>query len=250
VVDAMSHAELEQLAAGYVLGALEPDDDHAFRRHLSGCAACQAEVRELEAVVGELAWSAPQVDPPRSLRTAIRRSVGVPAGRGARTFRLGPPRTILSRVAVALGVVLLFVLSFWNMGLRNQVALDQRRLEAFEAAARLVNDPQAETFTLTGPDGARGVVVASTLRDRGALIVQGLPALPPDRVWQLWAIPPGGGLNQAIPGRTWLSSDEVAAIPFDGMRLEPQTTFAVTSEPRGGSRRPSPPLVLRTQTER
>ena len=26
----MNHAELEQLAAGYVLGALEPDDEHAF----------------------------------------------------------------------------------------------------------------------------------------------------------------------------------------------------------------------------
>ena len=51
----MSHSEFEELAAGYVLGALEPDDEHDFRRHLDGCAICEASVRELEAVVGELA---------------------------------------------------------------------------------------------------------------------------------------------------------------------------------------------------
>ena len=36
----MSHSELEELAAGYVLGALEPDDEHAFQRHLEGCPTC------------------------------------------------------------------------------------------------------------------------------------------------------------------------------------------------------------------
>ena len=32
----MSHSEYEELAAGYVLGALEPDDEHLFQQHLSG----------------------------------------------------------------------------------------------------------------------------------------------------------------------------------------------------------------------
>ena len=48
----MSHSEFEELAAGYVLGALEPDDEHAFQQHLGGCPVCEANVRELEAVVG------------------------------------------------------------------------------------------------------------------------------------------------------------------------------------------------------
>ena len=47
----MSHSDYEELAAGYVLGALEPDDEHAFQQHLGGCSVCEANVRELEAVV-------------------------------------------------------------------------------------------------------------------------------------------------------------------------------------------------------
>jgi hypothetical protein len=76
------------------------------------------------------------------------------------------------------------------------------------------------------------------------LVVEGLPRLPAGRVWQIWAIPPGGGVDQAIPGQTWLSSDAVAVVPFGGMPLEPKTTYGVTREPRGGSRHPTPPLVL------
>jgi anti-sigma factor RsiW len=71
----MSHSEFEELAAGYVLGALEPDDEHDFQRHLGGCATCEANVRELEAVAGELAYAAPPVDPPDTLWAGIRREI-------------------------------------------------------------------------------------------------------------------------------------------------------------------------------
>jgi anti-sigma-K factor RskA len=71
----MSHSEYDELAAGYVLGALEPDDEHDFRRHLDGCAACEANVRDLEAVVGELAYAVPQVEPPDTVWAGIRRKI-------------------------------------------------------------------------------------------------------------------------------------------------------------------------------
>ena len=71
----MSHSEFEELAAGYVLGALEPDDEHDFQRHLDGCDTCEATVRELEAVAGELAYAAPPVDPPDTLWAGIRREI-------------------------------------------------------------------------------------------------------------------------------------------------------------------------------
>ena len=71
----MSHSEFEELAAGYVLGALEPDDEHDFQRHLDDCATCEANVRELEAVVGELAYATPPVDPPDTLWAGIRREI-------------------------------------------------------------------------------------------------------------------------------------------------------------------------------
>ena len=103
----MSHSEFEELAAGYVLGALEPDDEHDFQRHLSGCATCEANVRELEAVVGKLAYATPPVDPPDTLWAGIRREIqpgrpprrgpggsppGDDAGRGPQVPRVPEPR--------------------------------------------------------------------------------------------------------------------------------------------------------------
>ena len=39
-------------AAPYVLGALSPEDRHAFEAHLAGCEACTAEVRRQAQVIG------------------------------------------------------------------------------------------------------------------------------------------------------------------------------------------------------
>ena len=90
----MSHSEFEELAAGYVLGALEPDDEHDFQRHLGGCATCEANVRELEAVVGELAYAVPPVDPPDTLWAGIRREIQPEAApRGATQRPARPART-------------------------------------------------------------------------------------------------------------------------------------------------------------
>jgi len=41
-------------AAPYVLGALSPEDRHAFEAHLAGCEACTAEVREFAGLPGLL----------------------------------------------------------------------------------------------------------------------------------------------------------------------------------------------------
>ena len=87
----MSHSEFEELAAGYVLGALEPDDEHDFQRHLGGCATCEANVRELEAVAGELAYAAPPVDPPDTLWAGIRREIEPEAARRRRDPGGGRP---------------------------------------------------------------------------------------------------------------------------------------------------------------
>ena len=86
----MSHSEFEELAAGYVLGALEPDDEHAFQQHLSGCPVCEANVRELEAVAGELAYTVPPVEPPATLWAGIRREIRPEAARRPTVPAAGP----------------------------------------------------------------------------------------------------------------------------------------------------------------
>lgn len=65
----MTHAtadeELEGQAALYALGALDAEEARAFESHLAeGCAACEAELREFQSVVSDLAFAAPAAEPP------------------------------------------------------------------------------------------------------------------------------------------------------------------------------------------
>jgi hypothetical protein len=257
VDEAMSHAEYEQLAAGYVLGALEPDDEHLFQRHLEGCAICESSVRELEEVAGALAYAVPPVEPPATLRASIRRRVGATARpRGVVSFRPGGavslrPRTrltLVSRIAVAAGILALFALGFWNMSLRNQNSLYQQRVAALEQVGRLVSDPSTQMVRLDGDPverGARVVVLASSLQDKGALIVEGLAAPPSGKVYELWGIPNGQGLDKAMPATVFRTSGKGVQQLFFELSIQPNMIYGVTEEPGpNGSQKPTTTPIL------
>jgi anti-sigma-K factor RskA len=245
----MSHSEYEELAAGYVLGALEPDDEHTFQQHLGGCPVCRATLRELEAVAVELAYAAPPVEPPDTLWAGIRRQVrpeaarrpavpAVPAvGAGGRRLRLLPV------LATAAAVLLVVVLSLWNLSLRDQNAAYRDRVAALEQAAQLANDPTASLVALEGgaeTAGARATVIFASRQDRGVLLVQDLPPLQRNRVYELWGIP-GGNPDKAEKALVFvpLRRQGPQALEF-AMPIQPGTAFAITEEPGpNGSDKPS-----------
>ena len=268
----MSHSELEELAAGYVLGALEPDDEHAFQRHLETCATCQATVRELEAVVGELAYSAPPVEPPDTVWAGIRRQIKPEARRGAipapaptaagsggppgapRTTPGAPPGRglrLLPGLAAAAAILLVVVLSLWNLNLRDENAVYRDRLAALERATQLANDPTANLVALNetpgAAPGAQATVIASTREDRGVLLVENLPPLQRGRVYELWGIPadsdPAKAAQKAlvfVPLRRTGTQTLQFEVP-----VQPGTVFAITDEPGpDGSEKPTTPPLL------
>jgi anti-sigma-K factor RskA len=251
----MSHSEYEELAAGYVLGALEPDDEHAFQEHLGGCPVCEANVRELEAVVGELAYSVPPVDPPDTLWAGIRRevrpeaarrpSIPGPTGPPAGTRRL----RLLPALAAAAAILLVVVLSLWNLNLRDQNAVYRARVAALERATELANDPGASLVTLAdqaGTTGARATVIASSRQDRGVLLIENLPPLQRNRVYELWGIPAGGTGKDAQKALVFvpLRRQGTQALQF-GVPIQPGTQFAITEEPGpDGSETPSSEPLL------
>jgi anti-sigma-K factor RskA len=250
----MSHSEYEELAAGYVLGALEPDDEHVFQQHLGGCPVCEANVRELEAVVGELAYAVPPIHPPDTLWAGIRREIRpeaarrpvVPAapgaGAGGRRLRLLPA------LATAAAILLIVVLSLWNLNLRDENAAYRDRVAALERATQLANDPTASLVTLVdqaGATGAQATVIASTRQDRGVLLIEDLPPLQRNRVYELWGIP-GGDIDKAEKALVFvpLRRQATQALQFE-VPIQPGTAFAVTEEPGpDGSDKPTPPALL------
>ena len=249
----MSHSEFEELAAGYVLGALEPDDEHDFRRHLGGCATCEANVRELEAVVGELAYAAPPVDPPDTLWAGIRREIEPEAARRAATPAAAPrrraSRRLLAGLAAAAAILLVVALSVWNLSLRDENAAIRDRVAALERATQLANDPSAKLVTMDevpGPEGAQATVIASSRQDRGVLLVQSLPPLARDRVYELWGVPQGD-IAKAQKALVFvpLRRQGVQALQFE-VPIQPGTVFAITDEPGpDGSEKPTnQPLLV------
>jgi anti-sigma-K factor RskA len=249
----MSHSEFEELAAGYVLGALEPDDEHDFRRHLDGCATCEANVRELEAVVGELAYAAPSVDPPDTLWAGIRREIEPESARRAATPGAAPrrraSRRLLPGLAAAAAILLVVALSVWNLSLRDENAAIRDRVAALERATQLANDPSAKLVTMDevpGPEGAQATVIASSRQDRGVLLVQSLPPLARDRVYELWGVPQGD-IAKAQKALVFvpLRRQGVQALQFE-VPIQPGTVFAITDEPGpDGSEKPTnQPLLV------
>ncbi|HEV8163422.1 MAG TPA: anti-sigma factor [Actinomycetota bacterium] len=265
----MSHSELEELAAGYVLGALEPDDEHAFQRHLEGCPTCQATVRELEAVVGELAYSSPPVDPPDTVWAGIRRQIKPEARRGAVP---GPAPTaapapdgpqavpggqapagrglrLLPGLAAAAAILLVVVLSLWNLNLRDENAVYRDRVAALERATQLANDPTANLVALNdtpgAPPGAQAAVIASTREDRGVLLVENLPPLQRGRVYELWGVPEGD-FDRAEKAVVFvpLRRTGTQTLQFE-VPIQPGTVFAITDEPApDGSQKPTTKPLL------
>ena len=243
----INHSDYEQLAAGYVLGALEPDDEHVFQQHLGGCPQCEASVRELEEVVGELAYAAPPADPPATLWASIRREVRPERRRTQPRPRRGVA-PLLARLAAAAAIVAVAALSVWNLNLRDQNAVYRDRVAALERATELANDPGASLVTLddqAGTTGARATVIASSRQDRGVLLIENLPPLQRNRVYELWGMP-GGRLPDAEKALVFvpLRRQGTQALQFE-VPIQPGTVFAITEEPGpDGSDKPTPPPVL------
>jgi anti-sigma factor RsiW len=268
----MSHSEYEELAAGYVLGALEPDDEHLFQQHLGGCSLCEANVRELEAVVGELAYAVPPVEPPDTVWAGIRRQIKpearrgpvpapapagapVPGDRGiprADPAGQAPARRglrLLPGLAAAAAILLVVVLSLWNLNLHDQNAVYRDRVAALERATQLANDPTANLVALNeapgAPQGAQAAVIASTREDRGVLLVENLPPLARGRVYELWGVPEGDFARAEkavvfVPLRRTGTQTHLFEVP-----IQPGTVFAITDEPGpDGSQKPTTKPLL------
>ena len=69
------HGAFDELAVGWALHALEPEDEELFAAHLPTCPRCRQTVAETTDVMGALAGDLPPADPPERLRERLRAAV-------------------------------------------------------------------------------------------------------------------------------------------------------------------------------
>jgi anti-sigma-K factor RskA len=228
-----AHEDIRGLLAPYALGALEPGEREAVRAHLLDCEECLGDADNLAAAAASLSLAVV----PRALPQGFsdRLEARIAADRPDSERAVAPPRRwSLGWLAAAVLVVALAVVA--------SALVDARRDEARrqEALAAVLRD---DGMRLEGPAGAVGRMVATD--DGGVLAVAGLPPAPAGRVYQLWLIADhcDPGPCDPVPGGTF-DTDDGVAVHETRRSLADVGGVAVTTEPEGGSDRPTTEPVI------
>jgi anti-sigma-K factor RskA len=231
---------VHDLAAAYVMHAVDADEATAFEAHLAGCAECAADVQALRETAAMLG---PVSSPPASLRTRVlARAAHTPQVGDRQVPELDARRSRRSVGAAWLaGVAAAAVLVAGGLGISAYQA-NQRAVEtqiAAEQLSTLLSDPAATLQRVEVTGGGTVTLVVAPDGDRAAFVAAGLPGTAPSETYQLWAIDQAGatsvGLLQPEDGRATALLD-----------LPPGTTiFGMSVEPAGGSEAPTTePVVL------
>ncbi|MEK9518696.1 anti-sigma factor [Streptomyces sp. NPDC087908] len=233
-------------AAAYVLHALSPAEETSFENHLAGCEECRRDVTGYERTVVELA-SVETAPVPEDLRARVleqvsrtaqdRRPHAVPARSGGALRRNGVRLALAASIvaAAALGAVAVREHEQADEA-RAQTALAQERARsAVGAFADILTAPDASVHTGELADGAEAAVVVSRAEAKAAFTARDLPALPGDKVYELWYAGEGGDLRPA--GLLHDSGDRATRV-LDGP-LGNAVAVGITVEPAGGSDQPT-----------
>jgi anti-sigma-K factor RskA len=127
------------------------------------------------------------------------------------------------------------------------VATLQGELGELNATLRQLSAPQVRLVRLAGSPpspGAKANLLWNPAAQVGVLLTSGLPQIPPNRVYELWAF----AGNEPVPAGTFEVDEAGHAflrLPSLPSRPKRYDKFAVTVEPAGGVLQPtSPPILL------
>jgi anti-sigma-K factor RskA len=247
-----AHKEFAEDLALYAVGTLAPADRPGLEKHLGECAECRRELEQLRGDSALLALSVPRQAPSPRARQRLMAAIAAEA-RAPRTAKARPSWLwIPSLAALALAVVAV-VLWRQDVNLRRQMANLEKIYSQQQAALRGANeilatltDPAAARFTLSAantPPRPQGKAIY--VRSRGSLIflASNMPALPPQRAYELWLIPSAGAPIPAGVFKPDAAGSATLINPPLPANVEAKT-FAITVEPESGSPAPTSQVIL------
>lgn len=225
-------ATVDDLAAAYGLGSVDPQEADGMAQHLDGCPRPHDEARELIAAASLVPMALEPVGPSRALRDRLMATVAVtpqehrvgamapapreivaslPTGPARRWWQLGS----LPAPVAAVGLAAVVGLGAWGVSLSGQLA--ER-----DAALRAVASADA-AYVAEGEAG-RGWVIETG--DQAMFMADGLADLAAGQLYELWLI---DGEGNAVAAGVLTDTDGVALVPLE-RDIDDATTFAVTIE--------------------
>jgi anti-sigma-K factor RskA len=248
-----AHDQFADDLALLALEALQGDERVTLEKHLEGCSSCRSELERLRGDMALLALSASGPAPPRRSRERLLKAIA----KEPRAQKMGAARrsswTLLPWLAAA--ALLLVAGFFWQQSDRLAQRLARLQDESAQQQTQLERAREVVS-TLTSTDALRVTLVAAQappqpqgkaiyVRERSSLIflASNMPALPPQRSYELWLIPTNGA---PIPAGMFKpdarGSATVVEPPLPG-GVEAKA-FAITIEPEQGSSAPTMPIVM------
>lgn len=249
-----AHEQFADDLALLALGSLQGDERVTLEKHLEGCSSCRRELERLRGDMALLALSAAGPAPPKRSRERLLKAIAKePRSQKAPARPSSFAWTFLPWLATA--ALLLLAGFFWQQSDRLAQQVARLRDESAQQQAQLERARQV-VATLTSTDAMRVTLVAAQsppqpqgkaiyVRDRSSLIflASNMPALPPQKIYELWLIPTNGA---PIPAGVFKpdarGSATVIEPPLPG-GVEAKA-FAITVEPEHGSSTPTMPIVL------
>jgi len=256
----LTHEEAVELAAPFVLNALEPDEEEAVREHLRTCSLPHEEFAELGSVVPALAETLEPVEPPAALKGRIlaaaaddlvaRTTVPAPAAWPATAPPAAEPIQIDSRrrpspvswflvAAAGIAIVALVAVNLLTLGRLNSSEQFERDVAAVLEAG---SQPGALTAVLAPaePGGPRGLAAVSSSGEL-TMAMQDLDPTTGDEVYEGWVIV--GDAAPAPLGGFAVGDAGTGRLHSSGLPVEPGMTLALTREPGPGATTPTMPIL-------
>lgn len=231
----LSHEEVEELLAAYVLGAVSPEERAQVEEHLAGCDRHTDAERELRKAAERLANLADEREPSPALRQRIMAAVSTAP-------QLVPPTRPVVMPGQAIGLF-----ARWRPGSRiAALAVAAVLLLGVGIGVGRLTAPspppqQLVAYTFNGNAGAPGAIahlVYFKNEHRAVMEVTGLQPLTPSQVYELWLFrgttPVPAGLG------TLTSGTLVAQLSAD---LSTYQQIAITIE-RGEQPKPTSNPIL------
>jgi len=246
-------------------GAATPEEHDVFKSHLAeGCSACNDAQQGFLEVNADWVQHLTPIAPSPLIKERLVVAIGQeaeiapqrPKGydkRGRSQTRTAPP-LLWPWVIGWVFAVLFCILFFWNRQTYYQMTeamdaqLQSLRLIVAEQeeAMRLMETRQTQTVSLAGLDpapDASAKVFWNAQENTGLLVAFDLPALPPGKVYQLWATQNAAPIDAGLFSLDQQNKGvlKVKSLP------DPQQSvmlFTITVEPMGGSLQPTSDLYL------
>jgi hypothetical protein len=266
---ASDHAALDELAVGWALHALEPEDEALFAVHLPGCARCAATIAETTELMGAMALDLPVAEPSEGLRSRLRAAVetteqlpgpAVPAAPAA-PAEAARPRVLepisagprhedsrpLWRRAVPASLVAAAVAAIVGLGLWNVfLATSKERLQTTVAAqeevmAAVLGAPGQVTIAPLQDDG-RTVATVVARSDGIQVVTSGLAVNRPETTsYVLWGMGEGDpvALDTFDVSRSQI---DVLSVGSPSTDLDGFLQYGISLEP--GQEAPSSPTAV------